>query len=193
MNSLSDKPIILRLQGGDLEALGELYDRHRHIVYRTAVAIMHDEDAAADLLHDVFLRLYRFANRVDATRPLEPWLYRVTTNLAYTFIGRQKRWWCAMKEIAERLRGEPDQNSEKIAEREEEFGWVQRAIASLSVRHRIVIVLYYVNNQSIKEIADILELPVGTVKSRLYYGRQSLKMKLGMMGELTQGISYEFS
>jgi RNA polymerase sigma-70 factor (ECF subfamily) len=98
-----------------------------------------------------------------------------------------------MKDIAERLKGEPDQNSEKIAERKEEFGWVQRAIASLSVQHRIVIVLYYVNNQSIKEIADILDIPVGTVKSRLYYGRQSLKMKLGMMGELTPGISYEFS
>jgi RNA polymerase sigma-70 factor (ECF subfamily) len=163
------------------------------MVYRTALAITHDEDAAADLLQDVFLRLYRFAHRVDATRPLEPWLYRVTTNLAYTFIGRQKRWWRAMKDIAERLKGEPDQNSEKIAERKEEFGWVQRAIASLSVQHRIVIVLYYVNNQSIKEIADILDIPVGTVKSRLYYGRQSLKMKLGMMGELTPGISYEFS
>jgi RNA polymerase sigma-70 factor (ECF subfamily) len=193
VNSLSDKPTILRLQGGDLEALGELYDRHRQMVYRTALAITHDEDAAADLLQDVFLRLYRFANRVDAARPLEPWLYRVTTNLAYTFIGRQKRWWRAMKDIAERLKGEPDQNSEKIAERKEEFGWVQRAIASLSVQHRIVIVLYYVNNQSIKEIADILDIPVGTVKSRLYYGRQSLKMKLGTMGELTPGISYEFS
>lgn len=186
MNPLPDKPTIDRLQKGDLEALGDLYDRHRHMVYRTAIAITHDEEAAADLLHDVFLRLYRFVHRVDASRPLEPWLYRVTTNLAYTYIERRKRWWRAMKDIAERLRGEPDQNSERLAEREEEYRWVQRAIASLSVQHRIVIVLYYVNNQSISEIAEILEIPVGTVKSRLHYGRKSLKMKLGVERELPQ-------
>jgi RNA polymerase sigma-70 factor (ECF subfamily) len=193
MVALSDKPLVIRLQDGDLEALGELYDRHRHMVYNIALAITHDEDGAADLLQDVFLRLYRYSDRVDVTRPLEPWLYRVTVNLSYTYLKRQKHWWNAIKELAERLKGDSVQTSEKIAEQRERSTWIQNAIASLPLAHRIVIVLYYVNNQSIKEIADILDIPVGTVKSRLYYGRQTLKMKLGMMGELTPGILYEFS
>jgi RNA polymerase sigma-70 factor (ECF subfamily) len=189
----SDRLLITLLQEGDLEALGTLYDRHRRMVYRTALAITNDEEAASDLLQDVFLRLYRFANRVDASRPLEPWLYRVTTNLAYTFMKRRKRWWRALKDMAEILARETKPSSEKLAEKEEEIDWVRKAIASLPMTHRVVIVLYYANNQSIQEISEILEIPVGTVKSRLYYGRQTLKKKLGMEKELRQEVTYEFT
>jgi RNA polymerase sigma-70 factor (ECF subfamily) len=193
VDNTPDRALILELQAGDLEALGELFDRHRRMVYRTALAITNDEDSAADLLQDVFLRLYRFANRVDPCRPLEPWLYRVTTNLAYTFMKRQKRWWSAIKDMADILARESRPSSEKLAEKEEELLWVRSAIASLPLPHRVVIVLYYVNNQSIQEIAEILEIPVGTVKSRLYYGRQTLKKKLGVEKELRQEVTYEFT
>ncbi|OGO15771.1 MAG: hypothetical protein A2Z14_00435 [Chloroflexi bacterium RBG_16_48_8] len=188
-----DRALILKLQAGDLEALGELFERHRHMVYRTALAITNDEDIAADLLQDVFLRLYRFACRVDPCRPLEPWLYRVTTNLTYTFMKRRKRWWQAIKDMAEILARESKPSSEKLVEKEEEILWVRKAIASLPLSHRVVIVLYYVNNQSIQEISQILEIPLGTVKSRLYYGRQTLKKKLGMEKELRQEVTYEFT
>jgi RNA polymerase sigma-70 factor (ECF subfamily) len=70
---LSDRDLILEIQQGSLDALGVVYDRHRHLVYRTALAICNDPDAAGDLLQDVFLRLHRFAGRVDADRPLDPW------------------------------------------------------------------------------------------------------------------------
>jgi RNA polymerase sigma-70 factor (ECF subfamily) len=193
VENIPDRALILELQAGDLEALGELFDRHRRMVYRTALAITNDEDSAADLLQDVFLRLYRFANRVDPCRPLEPWLYRVTTNLAYTFLKRRKRWWSAIRDMAEILARESRPSSEKLAEKEEELFWVRKAIASLPLPHRVVIVLYYVNNQSIQEISEILEIPVGTVKSRLYYGRQTLKKKLGVEKELRQEVKYEFT
>ena len=193
MDTLPDQALILRLQAGDLEALGELFDRHRRMVYRTALAITNDEDSAADLLQDVFLRLYRFANRVDPCRPLEPWLYRVTTNLAYTFMKRRKRWWLAIRDLADILSRESRPSSEKLAEKEEELLWVRKAIASLPLPHGVVIVLYYVNNQSIQEISEILDIPLGTVKSRLYYGRQTLKKKLGVEKELRQEVTYEFT
>jgi DNA-directed RNA polymerase specialized sigma24 family protein len=67
-----EQELILKLQNGDLDALGELYDRHRQTVYRTALAITGDLDAANDLLQDVFLRLFRFADHIDSQRPLEP-------------------------------------------------------------------------------------------------------------------------
>ena len=193
MNNNTDQALILQLQSGDLEALGDLFDRHRRMVYRTALAITNDEDSAADLLQDVFLRLYRFANRVDSSRPLEPWLYRVTTNLAYTYMKRRKRWWRALKDMADILARESKPSSEKLAEKEEELLWVRKGIASLPITHRVVIVLYYVNNQSIQEISEILEIPIGTVKSRLYYGRQTLKKKLGMEKEMRQEVKYEFT
>ena len=87
-----DGELILQLQDGSLEALGKLYDRHQRMVYRTALVITGDVDAAADLLQDVFLRLHRFASHVDPQRPLEPWLYRMTANLSYTWVKRSRRW-----------------------------------------------------------------------------------------------------
>ena len=70
---LSDeRELVDKLQDGSLEALGAIYDCYRHMVYRTALAITGDQEAASDLLQDVFLRLYRFASRIDGKRPLEP-------------------------------------------------------------------------------------------------------------------------
>ena len=85
VDSCTDTELVLCLQAGSLEALGVLYDRHRNLVYRTALAITGDAEAAGDLLQDVFLRLHRFADHIDVQRPLEPWLYRMTTNLSYTW------------------------------------------------------------------------------------------------------------
>ena len=68
MANANDRELILELQGGSLEALGELYDRYRQMVYRTALAITGDADAASDLLQDVFLRLHRFSMRIDPQR-----------------------------------------------------------------------------------------------------------------------------
>jgi RNA polymerase sigma-70 factor (ECF subfamily) len=193
MNTLPDSGIVARLQNGDLEALGELYDRHRLMVYRTALAITNDEETAADLLQDVFLRLNRFSKRIDTSRPLEPWLYRVTSNLAYTYMKRRKRWWRAIQDMAEILHREGGHTSESLTEKREEISGVRKAIAALPIAHRVVIVLYYVNSQSIQEIAEILDIPVGTVKSRLYYGRRTLKKKLGMEREMRQEVTYEFT
>ena len=88
----TDGWLVSRVRDGDLDALGELYERHKALVYRTALAIIHDEGAADDVLQDVFLRIYTYAHRIDTTLPLEPWLYRVTVNQAYSWITRTKRW-----------------------------------------------------------------------------------------------------
>ena len=192
-SSSQDRELVIRLQEGDLEALGDLFDRHRQMVYRTALAVTSDESAAADLLQDTFLRLYRFAHRIDPHRPLEPWLYRVTTNLAYTWIKRRKRWWRAIKDLAEWLSRERSRSSEVSLHVAEEWQIVQHAVEALPKAQRVVIVSYYINDMSIQEISEILGIPVGTVKSRLHYGRQSLKKKLGLHKDFAKEVLYELS
>jgi RNA polymerase sigma-70 factor (ECF subfamily) len=71
-------------------------------------------------------------------------------------------------------------------------GKVMDAVFSLGLNHRIVVVLYYLNSLSLKEIADILDCPVGTVKSRLHYGRENLLRKLEAGQQLTPEMVYEF-
>ena len=189
----SDQELILQIQHGSLDALGVIYDRHRRLVYRTALAICNDNESAADLLQDVFLRLYRFAKRVDPQRPLEPWLYRVTTNLTYTWVKRHHRWTRPLEDIAEWLVSNKKGSPQQIAEVDEELQRLRQAVSTLPLPQRIVVVLYYVNDLSLEEIAEILVIPEGTVKSRLHYGRLALKKHLGMGSETLPELQYEFT
>jgi len=189
----SDQELILQIQHGSLDALGVIYDRHRRLVYRTALAICNDNESAADLLQDVFLRLYRFAKRVDPQRPLEPWLYRVTTNLTYTWVKRHHRWTRPLEDIAEWLVSNKKGSPQQIAEVDEELQRVQQAVSTLPLPQRIVVVLYYVNDLSLEEIAEILDIPEGTVKSRLHYSRLALKKQLRVDSETLPDMQYEFT
>lgn len=193
MDSNSDADLVVALQQGSLDALGFLYDRHRQLVYRTALAITGDSEAAADLLQDVFLRLHRFVDRIDTTRPLEPWLYRVTANLAYTWVKQRQRWYRPLEDIAEWFAGGKRNSLQQMAELDDELRQVSQAISSLILPQRMVVVMYYLNDLSVQEISEILEVPVGTVKSRLHYGRQALKKQLGLQQELRPEGQYEFT
>ena len=194
MQPISDQNLILKIQKGSLDALGSLYDRHRRMVFRTALAITGDYEAAADLLQDVFLRLFRFSNRIDANRPLEPWLYRITANQAYTWVKRHSRWTQPLDDLAEWLAGSKKQSPQYIVETDEESQQVQRAISTLPWPQRVVIVMYYINDLPIQEISHILEIPVGTIKSRLFYGREALVNHLGLsLDEKLSDLRYEFT
>jgi len=190
---LRDRDVVRKLQQGDLEALGTLYDRHRQMVFRTALAITTDDEAAADLLQDVFLRLHRFADRIDPDRPLEPWLYRMTANLAYTWVKRRGLWLRALREMGEWLARERRPTPQHMAELDESWDQVRQALASLPLQQRIVVVLYYLNDLPVHHIAGILGIPAGTVKSRLHYGRRALKALLGVREELLPEAYYEYT
>ena len=189
--NLTEEEQIIQLQAGSLEALGQFYDRYQRMVYRTALAITGDAEAAADLLQDVFLRLFRFAYHIDAKRPLEPWLYRMTTNLAYTWVKRSRRWLHPLEDLVDRISFTGKPSLQDVVERKDELEMVQRAISSLPLAQRVVVVLYYLNDLSLSEISEILEVPVGTVKSRLHYGRLALKKRLGIKEDGLLDLNYD--
>jgi RNA polymerase sigma-70 factor (ECF subfamily) len=189
----SDGRLINRLQSGDLNALGALYERHKTNVYRTALAITQDPAAAEDILQDCFLRLYKYAYSVDSSLPLHPWLYRVTTNLAYNWEKRRKHWQISLDDVLDWLVSPaPHSSPEWRAEMNDIQGQVMDAVRSLNANQRIVIVLHYLNSLDLKEIAAILGCPVGTVKSRLHYGRENLRRKLAARHKTAREINYEF-
>ena len=191
VNMNTDRELVLQLQGGSLDSLGLIYDRHRQLVYRTALAITGDSEAASDLLQDVFLRLFRFAGNIDPLRPLEPWLYRMTTNLAYDWVKRRKRWPRPLEDLAEWLVGPNKNGPDEMVEKHAEWHELQRAITALPITQRIVIVLYYLNDLSLQEVAEILDIPIGTAKSRLHYGRLALRKSLDLHADLAPGFNYE--
>lgn len=189
-----DSKLILGLQNGNLEALGVLYDRHRGLVFRTALAITGDAEAAADLLQELFLRLHRFASHIDSSRPLEPWLYRMTTNLSYTWVKRHNRLLRPLEEVADWITGNRKDIPAVRSEMNEAWRQIQQALSTLPLSHRGVVVLYYIDDQSIQEIAEILDIPVGTVKSRLHYSRQALRKSLDLLqNKALPDLNYEFT
>lgn len=190
----TDKELVLELQKGSLDALGFIYDRHQKMVYRAALVITGDPDSAADLVQDVFLRLYRFSDRIDPERPLEPWLYRITANLSYTWIKKNRRWLPSIEEVAEWLAGTVRLENHTSHDYDVEWQQINTAISALPAQQRMVVVLYYVNDLSLQEISEILDIPVGTVKSRLHYGREVLKRHLGVSSnERFSDLNYEFT
>ncbi len=171
----TDRELVQRLCAGELAALGTLYDRYRLPVFHTALAITHDREAAEDILQECFLKLNSYAPRIDVSLPLEPWLYRVTVNLSYTWVSRRSRWLISLESVIDKLVSPARSGGEYHAEMSEFQAVLRRAIDSLPAGQRMTVILYYLNDLSLKEISYILDCPVGTVKSRLHYGREHLK------------------
>jgi RNA polymerase sigma-70 factor (ECF subfamily) len=156
------------------------------------MAITGDREAAADLLQDVFLRFHRFIDRVDPERPLEPWLYRMTANLACTWVKRQ-RWMRPIEDLAEWLAGDGKESPSRQAELSETWGDLESALKRLPLNQRTVIAMFYINGLSLQEISEILEAPVGTIKSRLHYGRIALKDEMEIQTNPVAEVGYEFT
>jgi RNA polymerase sigma-70 factor (ECF subfamily) len=193
-SSKSDGWLVTRIRGGDLEALSELYERYKAQVYRTALAITRNERDAEDILQETFLRVYTYANRIDETVSLEPWLYRVTVNLAYSWLNRARRWLNLLPNMLERLVLPAVWHPEKIAEKRELQQVVQRAIDTLPPHHRVVVILHYLEGLSLKDVAYVMEIPEGTVKSRLHYARERLRTTiLEQERKLVPEVAYDFT
>ena len=194
-----DRDWMARVRDGDLEALGALYDKYRLPVFHTALAITRDHAVAEDILQECFLRLNAHAARIDATLPLLPWLYRVTVNLSYSYVSRDARRKVSLEGLIdhfEQFVAPAGHAPEAQAERRDLESCVRDAVQALPFHQRAVVVLYYVGGLDLKEIAYILDCPVGTVKSRLHSSREALRKQL--VGSLepqtarTLGVVYDY-
>jgi RNA polymerase sigma-70 factor (ECF subfamily) len=189
----TDGWLVARVRDGDLEALGELYERYKSSIYRTALAITRDEGVAEDILQDTFLKVYDYANRIDETVPLGPWLYRVAVNLAYSWTNRVKRWLHSLHGTLDRWMLSAQPHPEAAAAEQEWAHTLQRAIDALPPAHRVVIILHYLDGLSLREIAYVTDVPEGTVKSRLYYAREKLRDILEREQRLVPEVAYDFT
>ena len=191
-----DGRLIARICEGDLSALGALYDKYRLQVFRTALAITHDRQAAEDILQECFLKLHAYAGRIDREVPLAPWLYRVTVNLSYTWATRHVKWSNSLEALLDRLVAPPRTSPEPQFDARDLQGSIVRAIEALPFNQRVVMILYYLSGLNLKEIAYILDCPVGTAKSRLHYGRETLRRQLAdsvAQGAPALEVAYDFT
>ncbi len=172
-----DAELLRQAADGDLAALERLFMRYQRQIYQLALGVTRDVETAEEILQDTFYRLYKHAANLDGSTPLLPWLYRVAANLSYNQ-ARRRLWTEPFHALAERLFAPARRSPEQLAEQHELQVIVRRTIEELSPNHRAVLVLHYLHDYSIPEVASILECPEGTVKSRLHHARKLLKARL---------------
>ncbi|GAC1387311.1 MAG: sigma-70 family RNA polymerase sigma factor [Herpetosiphon sp.] len=185
VDQVDDGTYVRALAGGNKQALEALFNRYQKAVYQTAVGLTRDPELAEEILQDTFFRLYRTAPRLDTTTPLGPWLHRVTINLCYSRLRSVRAWTSSLQQLAERLFSPRTTWPEQRAEHNQMHDVVHATLAGLEMKHRVVLVLYYLHDYSVAEIAEITGVPHGTVKSRLFHARKLLRQRLEAQGGKT--------
>jgi RNA polymerase sigma-70 factor (ECF subfamily) len=144
-------------QSGSVEAVESLYRRHWRPAYRAAYLVVHDQAAAEDIAQEAFLSALRSLDRFDRRRPFSPWLHRIVVNRAID--------WARARSLRREVGETPNPPME--AREDPPTRGVVDALGDLSAEHRAVVVLRYLLGYTPGEIAKMLELPRGTVNSRL--------------------------
>ena len=170
----TDAALVRAAQRGSAGAFDELFARHWPRAYRAACLVCGDADAAEDVAQEAFLAAIRALDRFDRRRPFGPWLHRIVVNRAIDHTRAR----ALRREVAGERAPEPV--APEIAAPDEEL---VEALAALAVEQRAVVVLRHLLGYTPKEIAQLLDLPRGTVNSRLRRGLDALAADLDAVKE----------
>lgn len=176
----TDQALIERAQGGDAEAFGRLVERYEAPVAATVVGMLGPGPDADDVGQEVFIRLYESLDQFRGESSLETYLIRIAINLSLNEAKQQRRWYRRFlsRDEEENALPEPPVHGHHVIDSRERRELVHRAIQHLNPKHRAVIVLRLIDGYSTKETADLLDIPEGTVLSRLARAKDKLKMTL---------------
>ncbi len=187
---LSDHSLLEAARTGDEAAFAELVRRYRNQITNYVYRLTNDYDSAVDLAQETFMRVYRAADRYQATYAFSTYIYRIATNLAISELRQRKRRrlvsLTGFFQTREEGAGEPcelDPADKRPLQDvalvdDERRAAVARAIASLPEKYRAPLVLRDIEERSYEEISRILEMSEGTVKSRISRARAFLRDKL---------------
>src|SRR2546429_3489358 len=172
-----DSDLEERLRRGDPRAFEDLVIAYQHRVFGVALRMLRNRSEAEEIAQEVFLRVHRAVEDFRGEAKLSTWLYAITSRLCLNRLASgERRMAREGEESLERLRGDADPAAH--VERVELEAALQRAITELPEERRIVVVLRDFEGLSYEEIAAALDLPLGTVRSRLHRARTDLKEKL---------------
>jgi RNA polymerase sigma factor (sigma-70 family) len=181
----SDYDLLKRIQVRDPNALEELYDRYERPMYAYAFRMMNDRMAAEEVIQELFLRIWNYAERFDERQgKVATWMFTITRNIAIDFLRRKQNR--LPRDLAEQ--GELDrmldqnQNTQEAVENKWVGEQVKIALGSLNPDQQQVIEWIYYQGYTHQEIADEHAIPLGTVKSRVRLACNQLKKKLSNLG-----------
>jgi len=177
---VTDAELAAQAQAGSSEAFGALVERHAERARRVARAALLDQHDADDAVQDALFSAWRALGRFDTARPFGPWFLRIVVNAAADL--RRRRKLRQTEEVPEHVADSgpsPERDTDRALLRER----LDRALATLPERRRMALVLHDAEGYVHEEIAAMLEVPVGTVRSDVFHARRAMRKALGQSGE----------
>jgi RNA polymerase sigma-70 factor (ECF subfamily) len=187
-----DRVLIARCQRGDIEGFNLLVQRYERVVYNFAYRLTGNYDDANDIAQEAFVRAYNAIHTFRGDAAFSTWIFRITTNVYLDEKKKRKSHpQVSLDDYIEteessigRQVEDPSPSPEELLTDKERSAFITKAIHSLPDFQRTMVVLYHVEHKSYEEIAEVMDLPIGTVKSRLNRARLALKEKLSGLKEL---------
>jgi RNA polymerase sigma-70 factor, ECF subfamily len=180
----TDEELVARASAGEVDAFNQLVTRWERPIYALAYRTLGREEDARDVVQEAFLRAYRGLRGFKGEAKFSSWLYRITLNLCRDWIRRERR--APLVQVPEGVdpvdladeRVAPQESVEELVARREMSQAVAKAMAELPEEQRTAIMLKEYHGLTFQEIADMLDCPLSTVKTRLYQGLSVLRRRL---------------
>ena len=174
-----DRQLIAECLGGQRDAFGLLVTRYQARLYNAAIRLVDNPEDAADVVQDAFLNAFQSLHSFKGDAEFFTWLYRIAFNTAIS-LKRKKRATVSLEAAGPDGGIDPDDPSEYVKpglalERSEDERQLQDAMVRLSHEHREVLVLKDIEGMRYEDIAEILKVPIGTIRSRLHRARLELR------------------
>ena len=182
-----DRELVERCKTGDRTAFRRLVEQYEHTVFNTIATMIGDRDEADDIAQEVFIKVHLSLKHFKGQSRFSVWLYRITVNQCLDRIKHRKRRSAAVSldGLLDQSEGDQDYlfkdsspDAAEIYERTQLQEAIHRVLDSMTPEHRLVITLKDLEGHSQEEISEMLDCPVGTVKSRLTRAREALKERL---------------
>ena len=184
----TDYKLIASALGGSQEAYKTLMERHRPAIYHIVFKFVREKEATADLVQETFMKAFASLETYRSEYKFSTWLYRIAANSAIDFLRKQRIKTLSLDMASDDSEGRteydvPDltYHPEKDLEERERRISIQDAIDSLPDKYKQVIIYRHKDDRSYEEIAEVLNIPIGTVKARIFRARELLKKKLKSM------------
>jgi len=176
MEDVTDEAIARRVQKGDIEVFAMLVERYEKKITRYAKKFLSHPDDLKDIVQDVFVKTYINIKSFDAARRFSPWIYRIAHNEFVNALKKKKSEKISFIDF-DMILPHPvaKETADSNIERADLRRLLDECIEKLSVKYREPLILYYFEEMSYREIADVMHLPVSTVGIRLQRGRVALK------------------
>jgi RNA polymerase sigma-70 factor (ECF subfamily) len=175
-----DQEIVAQSRDGDREAFAKLVQKYQSRVLTLAARILDNRSEAEDVAQDIFVKVFQSLHEFRGASRFSTWLYRITVNHCLNYIRRRTRQQQTLvtAEPEDWRRESPTSNPHRMLEQKERWALVQAKLQMLSPEYRAILLLRDFEGLSYEEIADVLQLEGGTVKSRLHRARMELKALL---------------